>query len=106
MFHDHNMNNCLLPASKIFGEDPRYFILSKKRMFNTICHRFPRKIPELQMAYSDIITRNDSIQLGPMIDIKLYEFVNQDQKHWSPFEFNGTMLFVTNILPHRIVGLS
>jgi glutathionyl-hydroquinone reductase len=58
------------------------------------------------MAYSEIITRNDSVQVGPMIDIKFNEFANQDQKNWCPFEFNGTMLFVTNILPHRIVGLS
>jgi hypothetical protein len=106
IFHDHNMNNGLIPVGKIFGEDPRLFILSNKRLFITICHRFPRKIPELQMAYSEIITRNDSVQVGPMIDIKFNEFANQDQKNWCPFEFNGTMLFVTNILPHRIVGLS
>jgi hypothetical protein len=29
IFHDHNMNNGLIPVGKIFGEDPRLFILSK-----------------------------------------------------------------------------
>lgn len=106
IFHDHNMFNGLIPVSKIFGEDPRLFVLSNSRIFITICHRFPKMIPELQMAYAEIITRNNSIQVGPMIDIKFDEFVTQDQKNWCPFEFNGTMLFVANIMPHRIVGLS
>lgn len=106
IFHDDNMNNGLIPVSKILGEDPRLFILSNGRIFITFCHRFPKKIPELQMAYSEIIARNNSIQVGPMIDIKFDELVTQDQKNWCPFEYNGTMLFVANILPHRIVGLS
>ena len=104
--HDRSGNNSAIPVSKIYGEDARLFALSNKRIFITICHRFPRKIPELQMAYSEIITRNGAIHVSPMIDITFTEFPKQDQKNWCPFEFNGTMLFVANIQPHRIVGLS
>jgi hypothetical protein len=83
--HDHNMNNGLIPVGKIFGEDLLLFILSNKRMFITICHRFPKKIPELQMAYSEIVIGNDSVQVGPMIDIKFNEFANRTRRTGAPW---------------------
>jgi predicted GH43/DUF377 family glycosyl hydrolase len=99
-------NTSVVPHGKIYGEDPRLFLMNDGRMFVTICHRFPRKIPELQMAYSELIPRNNRIEVGPLIDIKYKEFPTMDQKNWTPFEYNNEMLFIANVQPHRIVGTS
>jgi len=99
-------NTSVVSHGKIYGEDPRLFVLNDGRMFVTICHRFPRKVPELQMAYSELIPRNNRIEVGPLIDIKYKEFPSMDQKNWTPFEYNNEMLFIANIQPHRIVGTS
>jgi hypothetical protein len=96
-------NTSIHPYGKIFGEDPRLFRLSDDRLFCVICHRFPRKRPELQMAYSVLRPVGNKIEVDPLVDIKFQEFPKDDQKNWSPFEYNKKMLFIATIQPHRIV---
>jgi predicted GH43/DUF377 family glycosyl hydrolase len=96
----------LLQSIKFNGEDSRLFIARNDRMYLTFCRRFSKKIPELQMAYAEVVSWNDTFHMSPIVDVKFNEFPKGDQKNWCPFDFNGRMLFVSEIQPHRIVGLT
>lgn len=98
--------NNLLRSIKFTGEDSRLFVARNNRMYITFCRRFSKQIPELRMAYAEVISWNKTFHMSPMVDIKLTEFPIGSQKNWCPFDFNGRMLFVSEVLPHRIVGLT
>ena len=104
-----NITSDIFPYGNIFGEDPRLFVMSNGHIFVIICHRFHRKVPELQMAYSELMlsinetTGKSMVLVGPMIDLKLEEYPKDDQKNWSPFEYNHSLYFISTIQPHRIV---
>ena len=83
-----SFNTSVVPHGKVFGEDPRLFVMSNGRMFVVICHRFLRMKPELQMAYAELLPHDNRIEVGPLIDIKFTDFPKDDQKNWSPFEYN------------------
>lgn len=99
-------NTSVVPYGQVFGEDPRLFALSDGRMFVVICHRFLKMRPELQMAFAELIPHDDRIEVGPLVDIKFKDFPKDDQKNWSPFEYNKTMYLIATTQPHRIVGMS
>jgi hypothetical protein len=96
-------NLSVIPHGKIFGEDPRLFATVDGRLYCVICHRFHRRRPELQMAYSQLYPSNNRIDVDELTDIKLTEFPKDDQKNWSPFDYKNKMLFIATLQPHRIV---
>lgn len=95
-----------LQSIKFIAEDSRLFVSKSNRIYFTFCRRFKKTIPELQMAYAEAIYRNNSFQMSPIVDIKFNEFAKSDQKNWCPFDYNGRMLFVSQVQPHRIIGLT
>lgn len=96
----------ILQNVKFSGEDSRLFVARNNRMYLTFCRRFSKQIPELQMAYAEVIPWNDTFHMSPIVDIKFKQFLKDDQKNWCPFDFNGRMLFVSGLQPHRVVGLT
>jgi len=37
------------------------------------------------------------------LELVLIAWPQDDQKNWSPFEYNGTLLFIQSVQPHRVV---
>jgi hypothetical protein len=112
--HDLFNNLTLFPYVDYEGEDPKFFItnednLIKSKLLITYCHRgYPKEsfgIPEIQMNSIEINININKIEINNHLQIHFYhERPNEDQKNWSPFEYNGKLLFISSPDPyHRIV---
>lgn len=100
---------------EMIGEDPRLFVLNEgsnhQKIFVIFSRRNlkPHDSPELQMAYCELqITSDDVISCDPIIDFDIQRIRGiQDQKNWSPFQYNESLYFTAESTPqHFVVDLN
>lgn len=89
----------------IIGQDPRLIVINDEKVVLTYTNRMPSLV-RMGMAEIEIdpVTNNATITtLWPLIHPP--DEHNSHQKNWSPFIYNGTMLFIQRINPLHVVSL-
>lgn len=93
------------------AEDPRLFTTisptnsSDERLFLIYASRHRRKTPEIFMNYVELFPSRaeGKITIDDIEYIHFEELPGQDQKNWSPFQYEDQMLFIQHGIPHRVV---
>jgi predicted GH43/DUF377 family glycosyl hydrolase len=92
------------------AEDPRLLSIASptksfdEKLFVAYASRYPKKKPEIKMDYAQLFPSAGGINLTDIIKVDFgNEFPQQDQKNWSPFQYEDQLLFVQSVIPHRVV---
>eukprot|EP01041_Mallomonas_annulata_P000205 gene205-371_t len=99
------LNRRYPPHNRVYGEDPR-IIAHNDKLFVVFNHINVTMWPARRMGFVEVAAQDSNAPFLLMSEVQLitlHTLPKVDQKNWSPFFYQDTLLFVYSIEPHRVM---